>query len=263
MTIDLDPRAFGLALLPWTSLFTVIAGVSAIAWMTRRASSFGLTPTATYAIGLRTVLWALLGARLFHVIDYAGFYAEVPLQAFYLWSGGQSLWGAIIVGAIGGLWHARRAGASLQPFADSLAVAGIAAIAVGRFGDLLAGERIGVETALPWAITYANERSASFGAGATHPVALYELLLAGVLLAFLIRGRARFVPGWAIDVAFFGYALGSFLIGFATVHRSLLGLGLSQWTSIAVIIAITVYARSRILGRPEHVEYHTGNGESP
>ena len=56
--------------------------------------------------------------------------------------------------------------------------------------------------------------------------------------------------GWAIDVALVVYAAGRFLIGFATVDRTHLGLGLSQWIALAVIVAVGWYiwrARDRVL----------------
>ena len=259
MTIDIDPRAFGVTLLPWTTLLTIVGTCGAIVWMLGRASTFGLTRGTTYGIALRAVLWSTSGGRLFHVIDRAEFYSEVPFQAFYLWNGGLSLWGALIIGAGGSLWHAKRAGAALPAFSDALTLAGLATLTVGRCGDFLVGERVGTGSSLPWAVTYANERSVSFGAGATHPAALYEALLAGVLLAVLVRFRSRVKPGWGIDIAFAGYAVGRFLIGFVTVERTIWGLDFSQWVALAVlavmgVFGIRAYARSRIPDSPTRTE---------
>jgi prolipoprotein diacylglyceryltransferase len=257
MTITIDPSALGVSLLPWTTLLTMLGAAGAIAWMVRRAALFGLTGRAAYGVALRTVLWALLGGRVLHVLGHGDFYAEVPFQAFYLWNGGQSLWGALIFGAGGAIWHAKRAGAVLPAFGDALALAGLATIAVGRLGDLLAGERLGTGTSLPWAITYAHEGSASFGAGATHPVAFYEILLVGAILALLVSRRVPAKPGWAIDLAFVGYAVGRFLIGFATVERTVWWLDVSQWVALAIIAVVAWYARSRMLGRHSQ-EQQTG-----
>lgn len=255
MTIDINPHAFGVVL-PWTTLLTIAGAFGAIAWMLRRAPTFGLTPRATYGIALRVALWSLLGGRLFHVIDHIGFYADVPFQAFYLWNGGQSLWGALIVGAVGALWHAKRSGADVRAFASDLTLAGLAVVVAGRLGDFIAGERLGTGTSLPWAVTYANERSVSNGAGGTHPVALYEALLAVVVLVVLVRIRHRLEtkwPGWSIDIAFAGYAAGRFLIGFVTVDDTTWGLDFSQWLALIVLAVIGLYAfrgnaRSRMLG---------------
>jgi prolipoprotein diacylglyceryltransferase len=264
MTIDIDPQAID-GLLPWTTLLTIAGASSVIAWMLRRASTFSLTPRMTYGIALRVVLWSLLGGRLFHVIDHIGFYADVPFQAFYLWNGGQSLWGALIVGAGGALWHAKRSGADLRAFAQDLTLAGLAVVVAGRLGDFIAGERLGTGTSLPWAVSYANERSVSFGVGGAHPVALYEALLAAVMLVVLVRFRHRLEtkwPGSTIDIGFAGYAAGRFLIGFATVNDTTWGFGFSQWLALIVLAVIGLYAFrgsawSRMLGARTKTKEHT------
>jgi phosphatidylglycerol:prolipoprotein diacylglycerol transferase len=256
MTIDFNPQAFGVPLLPWTTLLTIVGAFGAIVWMLRRASTFGLAPRTTYGIALRAALWSTLGGRLFHVIDHADFYSDVPFQVFYLWNGGLSLWGSLIVGAGGALWHAKRAGATLSAFADALTLAGLAALIVGRLGDFLAGERIGTSSSLAWAVTYANEHSAAFAASSAHPVALYEALLGIVLLVVLVRLWHRIKRGSAITIAFAGYAVGRFLIGFVTVERTVVGLDFSQWVALAILgvislLAVRGYARSRILDSPD------------
>jgi phosphatidylglycerol:prolipoprotein diacylglycerol transferase len=242
MTIDLNPNTLGL---PLTTVFTLIGGLAALAWMVRQAPSFRLTRGVTYAIALRTMLWAILGARVSHLIDFAGFYAGVPFQVFYLWSGGLSAWGALLAGAIGAIWHAKRRGASLGVFADYLTLAGLGATAAGRIGDLLAGERMGTATSVPWAVTYTNAGAAAFDAGAVHPVAAYELLVLGAITLALVVLRRWLRSGWAIAPAFAGYAVARFAIGFVTVERTHLGLGLSQWIALAVFAAISWYGFTR------------------
>jgi prolipoprotein diacylglyceryltransferase len=260
MTLDFNPTALGL---PLTTLLTLVGGLGVLAWTLRRAPAFDLTRADAYAIALRTTLLAILGGRVLHVIDFADFYAEVPFQAFYLWNGGLSAWGALIAGAAGALWHARRRGASLAVFADHLVLAGLAVVVVGRLGDLLAGERVGKAMSLPWAITYTNAGSSSFDLGATHPVAAYEMLLVGVMVVALVVAKlqigvgqigVRLRPGWAIGLAFAGYAVARFAIGFVTVERTHLGLGLSQWIALVVFAVIAWYAfarRDRILAHAD------------
>lgn len=247
MTITLDPNAFGSSLLPWTTLTTLLGASAALVYLLRSAGVFGISRGAMYRLTLRIALWALLGARLFHVADYAGFYREVPFQAFYLWNGGLSLWGAIIVGSAGAAWHARRWRLPVGAFADKLAVAGLIAIVVGRFGDFVAGERMGDATSMPWGVEYGNRASESFGLGATHPVALYEMLLAGLLLAAIARWRKRATPdGATFALTLSAYAVGRFLIAIVTVAPTHLGLDQAHWIALAVVIAVAIWGRKRL-----------------
>lgn len=221
--------------------------------MLRHAHSLGVRPRVMHSIALRTVLWSLLGARLFHLMDHASFYVDVPFQAFYVWNGGLSLWGALIIGGSGALWHAKRNGARVPAFSDALTLAGLATLLAGRFGDFLAGERLGMGTSLPWAVTYVNERSVAFSTGPTHPVALYEAFVAMALLVGLIRFRGKIQEGWGVFIAFAGYSLGRLAIGFVTVDQTMAKLDASQWVAIAILIVIGIFAvrskkRSRSLG---------------
>ena len=290
MSLDIDPRLLGSPLLTWTSPSTLVGIAIGLTLMLRWAPGLGLRRRDAYAVGLRVVLWSLLGARLFHVLEFTPFYSEVPFRSFYLWSGGLSLWGALILGSAGALWHVRRRGLPVGRFADRLAVAGLAVVAMGRLGDLLAGERSGSPTSLPWGIEYVNERSAAHVHGvAVHPVALYELLLALVAIAVLVwlggrrrRSEAaeaptagatgagtprrrlaaawaklvglprRLVPdGAAFVLAMAIYATGRFLISFVSVAPEGWGLQAAQWVGLGVLLAAGAYW-SRV--RPRSVE---------
>ncbi len=273
MTIAIDPTLFASSALSWASP-AALAGIAlGLAFMMRQAPRLGLTRRDTYAVGLRGVLWGLLGARLLHVADYAGFYADAPFRAFYVWEGGLALWGAVLAGSAGAVWHARRRGASVGRFADALAVAGLAGMAVGRAGDFIAGATPGALTSLPWGVVYAHPRSEAFAAGAAvHPVALYELCLDLGVLGLLLWGLSlRRAPqadggpiGWrghfaaalralpdgaGLVAAVSLYGAGRFLISFARTDPTHLGLQEAQWAALAVLAVAGVYAwRRRLRG---------------
>jgi prolipoprotein diacylglyceryltransferase len=258
MTIDIAPGLFGSALLTWTGLFTTIGTVAGIAMMVRWASVLRIGQRDAFTLGLRVTLWSLAGARLLHVIEFADFYSQVPFQALYLWQGGLALWGALIGGTAGALWHARRRGLALGPFSDRLALAGLAAMAFARIGDLISGARPGNPMSLPWGVKYVHQDAAAYADGAAvHPVAAYELLLGVALLAALVwlvglAGKRRLQPdGVALVVAFAGYAAGRFVISFAREAPSALGLQQAHWVGLGVIIAAGYYAwRVRPTFRP-------------
>ena len=259
MTISIDPHVFGSPFITWVALFTLAGIALGLALMMGRlgnSAAWGRR-RELYSVGLWAVFWGLVGARLFHVIDFWDFYSTAPFQSLYLWSGGLSLWGALLVGGGGALWHARRRGFQVKAFADSLAIAGLAGLAVGRIGDLISGERPGTGTSWPWAVEYTHPASESF-AGApgigTHPIEAYELLLAlavlGVVLAMTGRlgsvGRAAWrwslLPEGASLVAAGGMlAAGRFVIGFVRTESTMAGLMQSQWVAIAVLLGAVLY----------------------
>ncbi len=260
MTLSIDPHVFDSALITWVALFTLAGIALTVGLLLRSSTAFGASRSAVYAVAVRAVLWGLLGARAFHVADYASLYADTPLSALYVWSGGLSLWGGVLAASAGGWWHARRRGIALGRFADAAAVAGLWGIALGRLGDFLVGERPAEPTTLPWGVVYAHPDAAAYLDGAAvHPVALYEGLLVlavlGLLWALRTGRLARLVriplpEGATLAAAAAAYAAGRFVIGFARVDPSVLGLQQSQWIAIAVLAGVAYYAwRERRLTR--------------
>ncbi len=283
MTFAMDPQVFGSQLITWVGVFTLVGMALGVGLMVRWAPALGAQSSArgprpsvgstslrrdAYGVALGAMVWGFVGARLFHVVDFWDFYSGAPFQAFYVWSGGLSLWGGIIVGGAWGLWRARRRFA-LGRFADAAAVAGLAGIAVGRLGDFLVGERAATQTSLPWAVEYAHPDAEAFAAGASvHPVALYELLLVLAMIASLLYFRGtlgarwrgalwRAVPEGALSsAALAAYAVGSFVITSVRTSPTYLGLHQAQWAALAVLAVAAVYAWR---ARP-HLERVTRSG---
>ncbi|MCH8199221.1 MAG: prolipoprotein diacylglyceryl transferase, partial [Chloroflexi bacterium] len=85
---------------------------------------------------------------------------------------------------------------------------------------------------------------------AIHPVALYEgflvMAVLGLLWALRTGRLARFVRPLPEGAAYVGaigaYAAGRFVIGFARVDPSVLGLQQSQWVALAVLAGVAYYA---------------------
>lgn len=255
MTALFDAAAPGAPVLTWVSLFT-IAGVLAGGGLFLCAGGRLSTSRRTmYTVVLAAVLGGVLGARLFHLADYWEFYADAPLRALYLWEGGLSLWGGVLCGLASGLARAKRCGLSVPRTADAAAAPGLAGLAVGRVGDLLAGERPAEASSLPWALRYANEDAPAFAGGAgVHPVPLYEIALDMAIAAFVLRYSSRLPPGAVMAAALGAWAAGRFLIGFVRVEPERLGLQQTQWVALAVLVCAALWAwRSR-----RRLRFHTG-----
>ncbi|MEX2599782.1 MAG: prolipoprotein diacylglyceryl transferase family protein, partial [Dehalococcoidia bacterium] len=94
MTLSIDPRFLDSLLVTWTGLVIVALMLLGGAFLVSRAGSLGITRGEAYRLYVISLLWGLVGARLLHVVDYAAFYWDSPLQVFYIWNGGFSAWGA-------------------------------------------------------------------------------------------------------------------------------------------------------------------------
>ncbi len=259
MTISAGPYAFGPALITWAGLFTLAGLLIGGAMFAQAIAHRGVGRRDAARIVVAAALGGIAGARLLHIADYPGFYADAPFQMLYLWNGGLSLWGGVIGGLAAGLWRARMAGlwrarmAGLRPAetADAAALPGLVGLAVGWTGSIVGGDPAASASSLPWAVVYAHPASIAFADGAaSHPVAAYETLLAGALALAVWRWGRRAPAGMLTPLALAAWGAGRFLIGFVRLDPAWLGLQQTQWAALIALAAVGLWAlRSRLRRR--------------
>lgn len=206
---------------------------------------------------------AVVGGRLFHVLDYWSYYSSQPLKIFDPVVGSLSLLGAVLGGLATAIYVARLIGAPVRRWADAAAVPMLLAIGLGKLAQLLGGSGQGLPFDGSWALAFvgggpwvsANAQIPS------HPAQVYEglWLLAGIPLVLRLAGP-RFMPlrvnrlvAWADRTSregvLFAGALGWFLLGRLLVgytwrdEQIVGGLNVEQALAlIALIVALLVYA---------------------
>lgn len=99
-----------------------------------------------------TVLFGILGARIYYCLLNFNFYSKFPTEVFALRHGGISIHGAILGGFIGLLIYSYRHKISSIKLADICAVGLPLAQAIGRWGNFFNSEAFGYPTNLPWKI---------------------------------------------------------------------------------------------------------------
>lgn len=184
----------------------ILAGLLAgIVLAHREAKRLGENPDHVLNIAVLGVVFGLIGARLYHVIDLWSFYSQNPGQIFVLRAGGIGIFGAI-AGAAFALalyvrWVNRRAGAGrgqrIRAFRwfDIGAPAFLLGQAVGRWGNFFNKELYGPETTLPWGIPVGPNHHFPWDSGAAayfHPLFLYESLLSLLGVIVLLWMGRRF-----------------------------------------------------------------------
>lgn len=134
-----------------------------------------------------SILGVLIGGRLGYMVFY-DFHEFIinPITFFKVYQGGMSFHGGLLgvlfsIIAFGKL-KKKRLG-QLLDFASQLAPIGLG---LGRIGNLINGELWGRPTGMPWGIIYRNVDKIP-----RHPSQIYEFLLEGVILFFLLKWLAR------------------------------------------------------------------------
>ncbi len=182
----------------------ILAGLSAgVLLAQREARRLGEDPTHVVNFAVLGAFFALIGARLYHVIDQWSFYSQDPGQIFALRSGGIGIFGAIAGSAfavVAYVWwinrNARRGRTqrlSALRWLDIGAPAFLLGQAIGRWGNFFNQELFGPPTDLPWGIAIDSIYRPAQYAGYTHfhPLFLYESLLSflGVVVLLWVGRR--------------------------------------------------------------------------
>lgn len=193
-----------------------------------------------FAMALGVVLGGRLGYVLFYDLPT---YLAHPLKVFAIWQGGMSFHGGLAGVALAALWFARSRGIALLDLGDLIALAAPIGIGLGRIGNFINGELYGRVTTVPWGIIFPDG-----GPLPRHPSQLYEALLEGVLLFFLVRVAARRVagPGSAVAVFLAGYGLCRITVEFFRQPDQQLGLYLGMF-SMGQILSLPLFLAGMVL----------------
>ena len=262
--IAISPHGLGIA-----------AGFMTGAWLfTKLSVRRGIPEGLASSIVFWSVVGSLVGARVAYVIAHVSEFAS-PLDWLRIWEGGISLLGGIAGATIANAVNIKRQEYRFRFFqvADAIAPCLALGISIGRIGDLIIGDHLGKPTSWLLAWTYEGGRLAppfscagdsctatlrgGFSetidrAGATlsdaagnviargvgvHQTALYDMLLAGILFAFLwwfIRSpRREGVTTLAFGLSYGGIRLLEDSIRIDKRFGPFTG---SQWTALTVAI---------------------------
>ena len=263
--IDPDMIHIGAFNLTWHGFLTFIAVALAVFLVARWGKQQGLVVDSVYNIATWCILGGIIGSRALHVIDLWDFYQDNPARIIQIWSGGVTIYGAVLGGFVGGsgyilirnhprflaLWSKLFRGATLEPapipsvgrLADIAAPAMLIGMAVGRVGDIINGEHFAKASDLPWAFVYTHPQIQSLYANnllnslsPSHPAIVYEILLDIAVLGVVLAVRDRLRPYGMTFALYLGlYSLGRFFISFLRLDKDW-AFGLNEAQLVAIIV---------------------------
>jgi phosphatidylglycerol:prolipoprotein diacylglycerol transferase len=264
--IDITPdpvflRIFGFPIYWYGIAYAV--GLAAVYWvLVREARYRGLDETLIGTGMIVVAVAALIGGRLYHVIDQWALYKDHPLTAFlpltvqadgsYAFSGftGLGVPGGIITGTIAGWAYVRRTHQSFHESADVVAPALFVMQAIGRWGNFFNQELYGPPTTLPWGIEIdCAHRVAQYACSSAfppdthfHPLFLYESLsgiVGALVLIWLARQKSsRLVPGDLLWIFFIWYGLTRFALeGLRSGNWTFFGIPTASIVTLGFIVA--------------------------
>jgi phosphatidylglycerol:prolipoprotein diacylglycerol transferase len=262
-SIAISPHGIGIAV-----------GFMVGAWLfTKLAVRRGVSLDAVNAVVFWSLVGAVVGARVAYVIAHVSDF-DGPLEWLQIWKGGISLLGGIAGATIANAVSIKRQAYRFRFFqmADVIAPCLALGIAVGRIGDLIIGDHLGKPTSWLLAWTYeggtlappfscVNESCTANLQGnfsqtidrtqavlregtqvlargvGVHQTALYDMLLAGLLFAFIwwfIRSPRR--EGVVTLVFGMTYGCIRLLEDSLRIDKRFGPFTGSQWTALSVAI---------------------------
>ncbi len=248
MTIDPIIAQIGPFQLGWHGIFSMLALFAGVWVGLQRARQLGLD-TDTMASGLGWVIFgAVIGARLFHVLDHIPYYVQHPLEIPAVWQGGIAVYGGFVGGVLAGAVAAWKLGLPVWLSLDAAAPGMLIGQAIGRIGCFVNGDAWGAPTGCPCGVVYWHEHAllpVDLLGVPTHPYPLYEIAGVAVLLALLWATRGRMTrPGTMFLLTTLGYGVIRFGLTFVR-QETVIVFGLQEAQIIALLtgaIALAILA---------------------
>lgn len=172
------------------------------------------------------ILGVILGGRVGYVLFYNfDYYLVNLLEVVQVWDGGMSFHGGFIGVVFAAYCYFIYNGISILSGADLVALATPPGLFLGRVANFINAELWGRPTDVPWGVVFPGSAAQAcqgvVGACARHPSQIYEALLEGLLLFFVILvfsflGLLK-RPGFITGVFIFWYGISRFIVEFYRV----------------------------------------------
>jgi len=271
IVIDLDPNLFqvGPFLITWHGVFSVLGILAAARVAQILLKPEGISADRVYDLAVWMVIAGLIGARLLYVWENYRQFAGAWQKIVFINEGGLSQWGGIFGGLIGAFLWCWQSKVDYRLFLDAAGPANALGFAIGRIGDIINGEHHAIDSNLPFAVQYVNERTLGEPGRTVHPEVAYELVFNAIVFGTAIltyRWFKRRLPVGVTGLIWLSvYATGRFALSFLRKDSLVLGLRQAQWASLTmvavslVIIAIWMLRTGRAAppeesAKPEDVE---------
>ncbi|ATF09670.1 prolipoprotein diacylglyceryl transferase [Candidatus Enterovibrio altilux] len=184
-----------------------------------------------FACFLGVIFGGRIGYVLFYQLDT---FLANPLFLFKIWTGGMSFHGGLLGVIIAIAWYAFRTKRTFYIVADFVAPFVPFGLGAGRLGNFMNGELWGRVTDVPWGMIFPMS-----GLLVRHPSQLYEFMLEGVVLFFILNWfihKPR--PVGAISGLFLtGYGVLRCIVEFYREPDAHLGL-FGDWISMGQILSL-------------------------
>lgn len=146
----MDRVAFDLGFIQiyWYSIFIFLGMLIACTVIYKEAKKRGIDEDTLINMTFSTVIFGIIGARLYYVIFNLPYYLKHPLEILEIWNGGLAIHGGIIAGLLTIIVFCKKHRMSIMRMLDIIVVGLIIGQAIGRWGNFFNSEAYGAITTL-------------------------------------------------------------------------------------------------------------------
>lgn len=226
----------------WYALIITTGIISCFFYIAWRGKEIKLSSDDLIDIGLPTVFFGILGARLYYVLTTIreGYYKSF-LDVIAIWNGGLAIYGGLIAGAITVIVMTRMKKIRFMSFADCVCPSLLLAQAIGRWGNFMNGEAFGSETDV-FCRMGLNNALTGYQTVYVHPTFLYESLwnVLGFALINLFY-RHRKYDGQVFHMTFAWYGFGRMFIELLRTDSLYISSHHAWYTKISVLVGFAFF----------------------
>lgn len=207
-------------------------------WLSKKKAHLHQIPQKLFddPILLIPLIISLIGARLYHVLDYWDIYKNNLWSVLNISAGGLGIFG-VLGGFLLGLFIISKVKKlNFTSLLDLVSPSMLLAQAIGRFGNWVNQEAFGPPTNLPWGIYIQPENRPPQFSQSTHfhPTFFYEAVIDAVFFIVLLKLSKRFnKPGQVFALYLILYSIGRFTAEFFRIDTA-------QIESVKVAHVLTV-----------------------
>lgn len=218
-------------------LFVAVGIIVAIIVSRWYAKRMELDPKVISELAGFTLISAIIGARVFHVLFYEPLtYLVEPLAIVKVWEGGMSMFGGLFFAGATIILLLKRRGLPIVSYADVFAFGLPFGIFIGRIGCFLIHDHPGIETTFWLGIQYPDVII-------RHDLGFYELLFAftvSILFLFLLRFK-KFVGMYLLMFIVLYGIFRLFLDSLRLLDVIYMGLTPAQYFSVFLLVAGVIF----------------------
>ena len=230
--------------LRWYSVLILIALIISYFLISSESKRFHIRKEFLFNLMFWTVIWGIIGARLYYVAFNFDYYAKHLSEIYKVWNGGLAIHGGLIFGFFIILFYCHKYQVNTKKILDICAPAVILSQAIGRWGNFFNQEAFGsaieYHTLVKFKIIPQFVIDNMYIDGAYHlPMFYFEsiLCLIGFIIMIVLRRTKYIHNGQIFSIYLIWYGFIRYFIEMFRTDSLLLGnMKIAQVISVAMIL---------------------------